>query len=532
MARCGCVAGCSCLIQADNTLTDCVDLFVSGTGTAADPYLVSADAVVDPNAGNILTCEATGLRADISIDDTDDCIVLSGNGTPGSPLAVSLVFDPDTDSCISCGTGGIVLTFDPATSTCLNCGPSGIRLIIDPDVNNILECGASGLLVDGSAIITTHDGAGLRSTYTDLSALDPTASGIDSIGIGASAVASGNQSIAFGAGDDATSAPAASAQGAIAIGGSDPATAGAKAIAIGAIAIGAGTAAAAGAVANGVGCIALGANSLSGDVADTDAVSIGHFTRVTTGSSGGIAIGGAPDTTRAASCDSNYGIAIGVSDTGGLAGARVTAGHGIAIGSGNGVAGATAGQNAIAMGGGSSAVAVGIALGLQASAGQNYSLAVGRFAATTVGTQSIAIGGSDTAAHAASASAAGATAIGSTGSGTNGAKASGASSIAIGGAVSTNGAAASATDSIAIGRLTIAAHTGAIALGNAVSSTNTNQLNIGTKNIFVGAPNAITADADLIANQLTFYIDETGDTLTIKVKYSGGTVKTFQGALV
>lgn len=55
MGRCGCGA-CQCSIGAGS-----VCLVVTGAGTAADPYLVSP--VISPDAGNALSCRATGLFA-------------------------------------------------------------------------------------------------------------------------------------------------------------------------------------------------------------------------------------------------------------------------------------------------------------------------------------------------------------------------------------------------------------------------------------------------------------------------------------
>lgn len=98
MARCGCTAACSCVING--VLGDCINITVSGNGSLL-PYEISADPV----------------------------------------------FDPATDECLNCGPSGFRLLFDPDTDDCLNCGPQGIQLVIDPNVDNQLTCGPTGLFV-------------------------------------------------------------------------------------------------------------------------------------------------------------------------------------------------------------------------------------------------------------------------------------------------------------------------------------------------------------------------------------------------
>lgn len=85
---------------------------------------------------------------------------------------------------------------------------------------------------------------------------------------------------------------------------------------------------------------------------------------------------------------------------------------------------------------------------------------------------------------------------------------------------------------IAIGRNAAASHNDAVALGGGVSTTNTFQVNIGTKRFFAGGATTAPANGDLINSQWSAWIDETGNNLTFKVKYNGGTVKNGTVALV
>jgi hypothetical protein len=53
----------------------------------------------------------------------------------------------------------------------------------------------------------------------------------------------------------------------------------------------------------------------------------------------------------------------------------------------------------------------------------------------------------------------------------------------------------------------------------------------GSKEVILNAEDAATADASLWTNSISFYLDETGNTLVVKAKYGAGTVKTGTVAL-
>lgn len=87
-------------------------------------------------------------------------------------------------------------------------------------------------------------------------------------------------------------------------------------------------------------------------------------------------------------------------------------------------------------------------------------------------------------------------------------------------------------------------HDASVALGYFSNSTGSYQIQLGSgwgtggragiapHRALIGAPNTAIADADLVDGQISFYLDEGGNTLTVKVKYSTGTVKTGTVALV
>ena len=157
----------------------CVDLTVTGTGTLVDPYVVDAEAVISATAGNIVTCTADGLyvgatvvdAGNISLGAASTCIdlTLTGTGTVANPyvIAADAILDPAVDNALSCGPNGLYvpptivdagnLTLGVA-STCIDLTLTGTGTladpyviaadaIVDPVAGNVLVCGPDGLSV-------------------------------------------------------------------------------------------------------------------------------------------------------------------------------------------------------------------------------------------------------------------------------------------------------------------------------------------------------------------------------------------------
>jgi hypothetical protein len=176
-----------------------------------------------------------------------------------------------------------------------------------------------------------------------------------------------------------------------------------------------------------------------------------------------------------------------------------------------------------------------------ASAESLDAIAIGHRAKAQSAPSGIAIGSGDSATAGPQATDAGAIAIGgSTFTSTTGARATAQYAIAIGaGKNGQAGASAGGSYAVAIGNTASAAHGTSVALGAGATTTAANQIRLGTAaeivnapgRIVGGAPNSALADASLANSQWTAYLDETGNTLTFKVKYAGGTVKSGTVAL-
>lgn len=455
-----------------------------------------------PSAGQIITSEAAAPVPTKQIEEPEGIVVLGSTATVISNT-------PGTPSGGAIAIGGAI--------------PSRL---LKPDFNNWTM--SPGALAVGQGAIAI--GGGGKS---------------DPVSNVAGAVAAGDRCIAIGGAAPGSFGSGAKAQGTrnIAI-GSEAAVGNNSSNSIG---IGHQAA------VNANWCVVIG--GLASGFTGSDQVVIGANAQ----SSGGteqVIIGGGSNGTQAPSASAQGAICIGSSGGTAINGARVTGTNGIAIGSGSAsAAGASAaGADGIAIGRTSTAtiadavaigrsanvgtnVPMGIAIGLSANAnGLDSDIAIGSFSRNTSGAGGVAIGGGDAATRGATTSNYGAVAIGGAYSGNNGAVASGLSAIAIGGSgdiSSRPGPTATTDDAIAIGRGANATHINATALGQGVATTATNQVNLGTKRLFAGVPTTAPADANLIAGQVSFWVDEAANTLTVKVKYSNGTtVKSGTVALV
>lgn len=100
-----------------------------------------------------------------------------------------------------------------------------------------------------------------------------------------------------------------------------------------------------------------------------------------------------------------------------------------------------------------------------------------------------------------------------------------------------SGASCGGDSSVAIGSGAVASDSNAVAVGHSATTTNDNQIMLGkaatgafdtnaTRTV-MNAPNAAITSADLNRGQFSFYLDESGNNLVVKVRYSDNiTVKT------
>ena len=147
--------------------TACIDLSISGSGEQVDPYSISAIPNISGLGDNLLECTVDGLYASPTKVEAIgiDCLELSatGTGTEADPIIVSggLLIDPNSQNLISCSPEGLLVNPSFMTSedtTCISTEVTGSGLQADPfvvkstinvslDSGNLLSCAPDGLLV-------------------------------------------------------------------------------------------------------------------------------------------------------------------------------------------------------------------------------------------------------------------------------------------------------------------------------------------------------------------------------------------------
>lgn len=177
------------------TVTDTatVDATISGAGTVASPYDISADVIVSPDAGNVLVAHANGLYAPPpgaaaatviqggNTNSVHDSV--SGAGTVASPFIVTsnVQLDPAAGNQLTLSAAGLlVLDTDPAVTVAPDAattnfqptvtgGPAylvGGNVIVDPDPTNQLVDGINGLLVPAAVAQPVTTACGLSGDGT------------------------------------------------------------------------------------------------------------------------------------------------------------------------------------------------------------------------------------------------------------------------------------------------------------------------------------------------------------------------------
>lgn len=204
--RCGCSSQCSCAVQGDGatttvsgtgsaanpyvvsatggqitaTDTTTVDHTLTGNGTPATPYNLSSTVKVSSLPGQLLQVEADGLHVDcadvitcvsgtpspISTLDTPT-VNLTGDGTPATPLQADVIRDPEATNLLQITAAGVDVPCE-AVQDCVGQGfvdgliyddvGNAFRVRVDPAAGNNLSQSATGLYVPtGAATITAAD---------------------------------------------------------------------------------------------------------------------------------------------------------------------------------------------------------------------------------------------------------------------------------------------------------------------------------------------------------------------------------------
>jgi len=134
---CGCIDVCNCFLEDTDTIS------VTGSGTAADPYL--ATVIPDPDGGLFNTVNGVSILLD---PDPNNQATLSVAGLFVACCSACVTdsdtidFEIDIDGCV---TGEVILDPDGGL---VSTPPDGIGIVIDPSSTAPISVGPLGLRVD------------------------------------------------------------------------------------------------------------------------------------------------------------------------------------------------------------------------------------------------------------------------------------------------------------------------------------------------------------------------------------------------
>lgn len=133
MARCGCNSICACLVTALDTPS--VDVTVTGTGSAAQPYVVSAAVLYSADAGNLAHAGSDGgiFTGPPTVADTETIDLTLG---PDGTISAQAILSGEPNNCL-------IVQPDGLFSPCLD----GSETIVQGDGSTALVVG-TGTAVD------------------------------------------------------------------------------------------------------------------------------------------------------------------------------------------------------------------------------------------------------------------------------------------------------------------------------------------------------------------------------------------------
>ncbi len=179
------------LVDVDDTET--LNLALNGAGSTADPWIITGDVVVDPDPANMLVANAAGLFVPsagfLGATDTDTIqLVLGGSGTAADPhaLTANAILNPDPNNALTQSALGLFvaenLVVDGSTAS-INSTVTGTGTTIDPWVvtGDVIIEGTSG----DNILVQTIDG--LRVPSYNLQIADTTSINTSLIGVGTAA---------------------------------------------------------------------------------------------------------------------------------------------------------------------------------------------------------------------------------------------------------------------------------------------------------------------------------------------------------